>query len=278
MQKIIKQTIKKYMGLILIIVLFVSINMYVVTLPAKIIGNIVDLMMNMEQNQQEIVRKVFYLVIAAILYLLTRLPWRAIATYTSRCFERELKNKIFAQFIRLKMNDLNNIKNGEFMSYFTKDVSEVRNFFFRLLSYAVRIAVFSIITIYAMITNVNLKLTLITLCPIMITTFVVIKLKSYVEKSFKKSQQYFTELSQYVQESTDSVRTIKAYAGEYYQLKEFMTKNEKLRKSNNTVDVNSTLLSTSINLGFGICYAIALLFRKPICFKRRNYHRRFYRF
>ena len=146
------------------------------------------------------------------------------------------------------------------MSYFTKDVSEIRAFFFRCISHGIRVVAIFIITIYIMITNVNLKLTLITLCPIIVTTLVVIKLKAYVEKSFKKSQQHFTELSEYVQESTDSIRTTKAYAGEYHQLKEFIHKNDLLKKSNNTVDVHSTLLSTSINLGFGICYAVALLF------------------
>ncbi len=260
MQKIIKQIVKKYSNFILIIAIFIIINMYVITLPAKIIGNIVDLMVDMNANQQEIIMYIFYLLGVAIAYLLTRLPWRALATYTSRCFERELKNKIFSQFIKLKMTDLQNIKNGELMSYFTKDVTEVRAFFFRSISYGIRVVAIFIINIYIMISNVNLKLTLITLCPIIITTFVVIKLKAYVEKSFKKSQKYFTELSEYVQESTDSIRTIKAYFGEYHQLKEFMHKNNLLKKSNNTVDIHSTLLSTSINLGFGICYAVTLLF------------------
>ncbi len=259
MQKIIKQTIKKYAGFIVIIAVFITINMYVLTLPAKIIGNIVDLMMNMEQNQQKIIIHIFYLVGVSLAYLLIRLPWRALATYTSRCFEKELKNKIFSQFVKLKMTDIENIKNGEFMSYFTKDVSEIRNFFYRVMAYATRIIAVFVITTSTMIANVNLKLTLITMCPIIVTAFVIVKLKAYVEKSFKKSQQYFTELSEYVQESTDSVRTTKAYAGEYYQLKEFMHKNNLLKRSNNVVDVHSTLLSTSINLGFGICYGIALL-------------------
>ncbi len=259
MKTIIKQTIKKYMGFIFIISLFITINMYILTLPAKIIGNVIDLMSNIEQNKQEIIFSLFYLIGTVILYLFTRLPWRALATYTSRSFERELKNQIFSQFIRLKMVDLQNIKNGEFMSYFTKDVSEIRNFFFRVMSYAIRVLVMSVIILGTMVTNTNLKLTVITLCPIILTGFVVVKLKAYVQKSFKKSQQYFTELSEYVQESTDSIRTIKAYAGEYNQLKEFMRKNERLKRSNNTVDVHSTLLSISINLGFGICYTIALL-------------------
>ncbi len=247
------------MGFIFIISLFITINMYILTLPAKIIGNVIDLMSNIEQNKQEIIFSLFYLIGTVILYLFTRLPWRALATYTSRSFERELKNQIFSQFIRLKMVDLQNIKNGEFMSYFTKDVSEIRNFFFRVMSYAIRVLVMSVIILGTMVTNTNLKLTVITLCPIILTGFVVVKLKAYVQKSFKKSQQYFTELSEYVQESTDSIRTIKAYAGEYNQLKEFMRKNERLKRSNNTVDVHSTLLSISINLGFGICYTIALL-------------------
>ena len=62
MQKIIKQTIKKYAVFIVIIAIFITINMYVLTLPAKIIGNIVDLMMDMEQNQKEIIAHIFYLV------------------------------------------------------------------------------------------------------------------------------------------------------------------------------------------------------------------------
>lgn len=248
------------MWLILTVIIFIAINMYVLTLPAKIIGNIVDLMMNQEQNKQEIVTNIFWLVGVAILYLLTRLPWRAVETYTSRSFERQVKNRVFSQFIRLKLKDLQNIKNGEFMSYFTKDISEIRNCFYQIIANGIRIILLSIIAICTMISGVNLKLTLITLCPIVITTFVVIKLKAYVEKSFKKSQQYFTELSEYVQESTDSVRTIKAYAGEYHQLKEFVNKNNLLKRSNNVVDVHSTLLATSINLGFGVCYAISLLF------------------
>lgn len=81
-----------------------------------------------------------------------------------------------------------------------------------------------------------------------------------MERSFKKSQRYFTELSEYVQESTDSIRTIKAYSGELDQLKGFIKRNRLLKQSNNAVDIHSTLLSTCINIGFGLCYGIALIY------------------
>ena len=71
-----------------------------------------------------------------------------------------------------------------------------------------------------------------------------LKLKKYVEASFKVSQEYYTELSEYVQESTDAIRTIKAYSQEGNQLKEFIRKIKKIKTANDSVDVHSTLLTT----------------------------------
>lgn len=108
--------------------------------------------------------------------------------------------------------------------------------------------------------QVNLKLTIAVICPILITLVIVIILKRYVERSFKKAQKYFTSLSEYVQESTDSIRTTKAYSGELNQLKKFIKRNSLLKKGNIAVDVYSTLLSTSVTICFGFCYAITILY------------------
>lgn len=260
MQKIIKQSLKKYIKHIIIISVFILINMYILTLPSKITGEIIDLMVDINSNKSQIITYVILLIITVILYLITRLPWRSVSSYVSRSFERDLKDKIFEQFLKIKMKDLQNIKNGELMSYMTKDIGEIRNCFYRFISYGVRIIVIGIITMTTMIINVDLKLTLITIIPILITSYIVVKVKKYVEISFKKSQRYFTELSEYVQESTDSIRTIKAYSGEMDQLKGFIKKNKLLKQSNNAVDINSTLLSICVNVGFGLCYSIAFIY------------------
>lgn len=260
MLKIIKQILKKYTKYMVIISIFIMINMYILTLPAKIIGIIIDLMADIGINKNQITIYLILLITSVILYLITRLPWRSLSTYVSRSFEKDLKNKIFEQFLKIKMKDLQNIKNGELMSYMTKDVAEIRAFIYKSISYSTRIVAITIITIITMIVNVDLKLTLITILPILITSYLVVKIKKYVEKSFQKSQKYFTELSEYIQESTDSIRTIKAYSGEIEQLKGFIKKNKLLKGSNNSVDIHSTLLSTCINTGFGLCYGIALIY------------------
>jgi ATP-binding cassette subfamily B protein len=260
MKQVMRSILKQYIGQMIILVIFIFINMYILTLPAKIIGIIIDYMADMEANKTAITTYLLYLVGSVILYLLTRIPWRTLSTYISRTFERDLKNIIFNQFIRLKLEDIQNIKNGELMSYFTKDIMEIRACLYRIMSYGIRIIAIGTVGIYTMVLGVNTKLTIVALIPILITAFAIIKIKKYVEQNFKKARQYFTELSEFVQESTDSIRTTKAYSGEMSQVKRFIQKNRKLKQSNIAVDTNSTLLSTSINIGFGLCYGITILF------------------
>ncbi|MBO5479146.1 MAG: ABC transporter ATP-binding protein [Clostridia bacterium] len=260
MKKILSKIIKKYWFAILMQIIFIGLNIYFLTYPPKIIGNIVDLLYNVEENRNAIMMQIWYLLGICVVLLAVRMPWRWLTGYTPRSIERDLKDKLFEQFMRIKMTSLQNIKNGELMSYFVKDISEIRQFIYRLLSYGTRFVFTVIIATYAMMSGVNVKLTLVTLCPIIVTIFLIIKIKEYVESSFRKSQKYFTELSEYVQESTDAIRTTKAYTGEMNQLKEFIRKNRKLREANNAVDVHSTLLSTCLNICFGLCYGISLLY------------------
>lgn len=260
MKQVIQSILKRYIGLMIILVIFIFINMYVLTLPAKIIGVIIDYMADREVNQTAIITCLLYLLGSVLLYLLTRIPWRTLGTYISRGFERELKNKIFDQFIHLKLADIQNIKNGELMSYLTKDIGELRACFYRIMNYGIRMIALGIVGIYTMVSGISTPLTIVTLIPIIITAFAVLKIKKYVEQNFKKARQYFTELSEFVQESTDSIRTTKAYSGEMSQVKQFIQKNRKLKKSNIAVDINSTLLSTCINIGFGLCYGITILY------------------
>lgn len=260
MKKVLLKTLKKYRLTTFLTVFFIMLNIYFLTYPPKIIGKIVDLLYNIEGNREQIITYTFYLLGICIVLLLVRMPWRWLVGYVPRSIERDIKDKLFEQFMKIKMTNIQNIKNGELMSYFVKDIAEIRAFIYRLISYGTRFVFTMIIATYTMMSGVNIVLTLITLFPIIITTLIIIKIKMYLEQSYRKSQRYFTELSEFVQESTDAIRTTKAYTGETNQLKEFIRKNRKLREANNAVDVHSTLLSTCLNIGFGLCYGISLLY------------------
>ena len=260
MKKVILDLVKKYKWTATLQIVLIGLNIYLLTIPPKIIGTIVDLLYDITTNKDEIILNTVYLLSVCVIITLLRMPWRYLTVYHSRSTERDMKNKVFNHFIRLKISNIENIKNGELMSYFVKDVNEIRIFIYRLLSYGSRVVFTLVIATYTMINGVNLKLTLVTMIPIVMTSFLIVKIKKYVEKSFVKSQKYFTQLSEFVQESTDAIRTTKAYCQEGFQLKEFIRRNKKLKSSNNAVDVHSTLISTCINTCFGLCYGISLLY------------------
>ena len=259
MKNVIKSILKKLIFPITTIIILIGINVYLLTYPAKLLGKIIDLLYNIDQNKINIINNIKILILVSIICLLIRVIWKYLLAYATRFLEKSLRDKLFEHFLKIKLSNIQNIKNGEIMSYFVKDIGELRGFLYRILSHGSRIIFVTIIATYTM-KNVNLELTIATICPIVITAIVIIILKQYIEKSFKKSQKYFTNLSEYVQESTDAIRTTKAYSGETNQLKKFIKKNNLLKKSNIAVDTYSTLLSTAVTICLGFCYGITIIY------------------
>ena len=260
MKKVIIQALKGYKWKIVLQLTLIAINIYLLTIPARIIGEIVDNLYDIEANRQTILNNIYSLLGICAVYLVTRIVWKYLETYISRGFEKDIKAKLFERFLKLKVKEIQNIKNGEIMSYFVKDTNEIRSAVYRIFSHGSRIVFTFIIAIFQMAQGVNIYLTLATICPILLATFLIIKIKKYVEISFKKAQDKFTQMSEYIQESTDSIRTTKAYSCEGSQLKTFILKNRQVRQCDNTVDIYSNLLTTCIDICFGLCYAIAFIY------------------
>ena len=259
MKKVLKYIFKKQFLIIFSILIFIALNVYLLTFPSKILGQIIDYLYDIEKNKILIINSIKFLIIISIFAMITRVIWKRLIAITTRFLEKTLRDKLFENFLKIKLSSIQNIKNGEIMSYFVKDIGELRGFLYRILSQGSRI-IFVFIIATSTMKSVNTSLTVFTLIPILITTFIVIILKQYIEKSFKKSQKYFTGLSEYVQESTDAIRTTKAYSGELNQLKKFIKKNNLLKRSNMVVDMYSTILSISVAICFGFCYGIIIIY------------------
>ena len=268
MKDILISIYKKLSLKMFIVVTFVAVNVYLLTYPSKVLGNIIDLLGNIEANKPEILSLIIKLLIASLILIIIRVIWKYTLAFITRTVEKDLRDKLFDHFLRIKLSSIQDIKNGEIMSYFVKDIGEIRGFTYRFLSHASRVFFIFIITIIMMI-QVDLSLTIAAICPIILTTYIILILKNYVEKSFKKSQRYFTNLSEYVQESTDAIRTTKAYSGETNQLKKFIKKNKILKMGNIAVDIYSTLLSSSVMICFGFCYGITILYGSKLVLEKK---------
>lgn len=133
MKDVLLSAIKKYRWKIFIEILFISFNTYLLTYPAKIVGNIVDLLYDVEQNGSQIMNNTYYLLGICVILLLIRLIWKHYVQDITRGMEVEIKNKLFERMLKVKLEKLQEIKNGELMSYFVRDANEIRKLVNRIL-------------------------------------------------------------------------------------------------------------------------------------------------
>lgn len=260
MKDIIKRLLKKYKWLVIIEVLFIIINVYLVAIPSRIVGNLINYLYDIDVNKELIIQSVIKLLVVCTGFMLTRVIWKSIEVKLEFATTKDLKDEMFSKMLKSKIESLEEIKNGKIMSFFVSDTQKVSKISSRMISSLSRIALNFIIVGYLMFKSSNIKLTVIALIPIFITVIIIILLKNKISESYINAQKSFTELSEYVQESTDSIRTTKAFVGEDFKIKEFKIKNSEVKENNLRVVKFQNLLDIFINVGFGIAYAITLLY------------------
>ena len=72
MKKELITLIKKYKWLLFIEIVFLLISVYLTAYPSKIIGQIVDLLYNIDQNKSEIIRLVIVLMCSCLIFCINK--------------------------------------------------------------------------------------------------------------------------------------------------------------------------------------------------------------
>lgn len=265
-QELIK-SLKKYKWKILIEIILIVFCVIFIAYPSKLIGKMVDLLYNAEMNKTKIIKSVIQLLFVSLVIIVTRIAWKNLDFRINIYIDKDIRDRLFTKLLKAKVESLNEIKNGEIMSYFVSDLRKVTMTTSKFISTGTRIIANFAVAITMMSSSCNIKLTVISLIPVFATIVIIILIRNRMDKSFKLAQKSFTDLSEYVQESTDSVRTMKAFCGEEKQIEEFEKKNATLKKNNISVSINQNLLFVCVSFGFGIAYAISLLYGSNLVLK-----------
>lgn len=260
MKQILKELFKKYAFLMALELIIIAINVYLTTVPSNILGKIIDFLYDIQLNKFNIIKLICELLGTAILLLIIRVTWKMIDAKIARNIVKKLRDSLFKKMLKIDMSELQLMKNGKIMSYFVSDIKEVRKFASNVLTHIVRFILNFVIVTCSMISVANVKLTIISLCPIIISIILIVSMVKKLEKSYASSRKKFTDLSEFVQENTDSIRTTKAYCGEQKQLQEFIDKNMELKQTNFEMIKNESLISVYTNLGIGIGIGISILY------------------
>ena len=128
----------------------------------------------------------------------------------SRYIEFDLKNEIFIQYQSLTQRFYKNNRTGDLMNRISEDVGKVRMYFGPAIMYSINTVALFIIVISYMI-SVAPKLTLYTLVPLPLLSFLIYKLNKAIHFRSTKVQEMLSKLSSFTQEIFTGITIIKSY-------------------------------------------------------------------
>ena len=133
----------------------------------------------------------------------------------SRRIEYELKNKIYNHYQELSLTDFKKTTIGDLMNRLSEDVVAVRMYLGPGVMYVVNLLVLLIITSIYML-NTNVSMTLWSLLPLPLLSFVIYKVSSIINRKSKIMQKSQSAISTFVQDSFSGIRVVKYFAKEKY--------------------------------------------------------------
>jgi len=129
----------------------------------------------------------------------------------SRHVEFDLKNEVFQQYENLDQNFYKQSRTGDLMNRISEDVGKVRMYVGPAVMYTINTLIrFTIVIIYMY--NVSPTLTLYTLLPLPLLSYIIFKLSVEINTRSTIFQQYLSKISSFTQEVFSGIRVIKAYS------------------------------------------------------------------
>ena len=127
----------------------------------------------------------------------------------SRFIEFDLKNEIFQKYQDLDISFYKNNRVGDLMNRISEDVSKVRMYVGPALMYSINtITLFIIIITYMF--SIDVKLTLYTVTPLPLLSFIIYKLSKKINTKSLKVQESLSKLTTIAQESFSGISIIKS--------------------------------------------------------------------
>ncbi|MCT2407351.1 ABC transporter ATP-binding protein/permease [Chryseobacterium antibioticum] len=138
----------------------------------------------------------------------------------SRRIEYELKNKIYRHYQELSLTDYKQTTIGDLMNRLSEDVVAVRMYLGPGVMYVVNLVILLLITSIYMI-KTDASMTLWTLLPLPILSYIIFKVSSIINKKSKIMQKSQSAISTFVQDSFSGIRVVKFFAKENYIKKNY---------------------------------------------------------
>ncbi|OUS02538.1 ABC transporter [Flavobacteriales bacterium 33_180_T64] len=173
-----------------------------------------------EVFKEELAINILYLIGAAVIAGFFTFLMRQTIINVSRYIEYDLKNEVYQQYQNLSLNFYKANRTGDLMNRISEDVGKVRMYAGPAIMYTINTVTLFIVALIYML-SIAPKLTLYTVLPLPILSFIIYKLSRVINKRSRIVQEYLSHLSTYTQESFSGISVIKSYGIERNNYDEF---------------------------------------------------------
>ncbi|MCK4806517.1 MAG: ABC transporter ATP-binding protein [Candidatus Aegiribacteria sp.] len=142
-----------------------------------------------------------------------RFFWRYLVIGSSHRIDRNIRQELYDHLQTLSPQYYDQTKVGDIMAHATNDISAVR-MATGIATIASFDAIFLSLSSITIMVIMNWKLTLLTMIPLPLIAFMMLKFGALIHKRFESVQKAFSTLTEKAQESLSGVRVIKAYGDE----------------------------------------------------------------
>jgi len=214
-----KQYILKYKRLILFGILAILLSEFFYVVIPILIGRAVD---NLKVGVTFEKLSLFALLIlgSTILSGIASFFTRQTIIVASRKIEYDMRNDFYRHVQGLHYLYFRDKKVGDIMAYATNDIPAVRNFLGPGIMYSIETTI-EFVVILAIMFSMNLKLTLITLIPLPLISYLVYKVGRIVHEKYEDIQEHFGTITTLAQENIAGIRVVKSYVREDYEIEKF---------------------------------------------------------
>ena len=207
----------KYRFRILIGILITIIARIFALVAPNLIGDSITIIDNYLSNgndptivKKNLINNILLIIGASITAGFLTFIMRQTLINVSRFIEFDLKNEIFQKYQDLDINFYKNNRVGDLMNRISEDVSKVRMYVGPALMYSINtITLFIIIITYMF--SIDVKLTLYTVTPLPLLSFIIYKLSKKINIKSLKVQESLSKLTTIAQESFSGISIIKSY-------------------------------------------------------------------
>lgn len=197
-----------------------------------IVGDVIDGITDSTMGQPQILKAVLSMFVIALVVLAGRILWRYFIFGASRKIERDMRNDLFSHMETLSAAWFQEHKAGEIMAYMTSDIEAVRMVFAVTVMMGMDALAIGVSTLYQMLTRIDVRLTAISVIPLLLVAVVTTLLGNEMHKRFTIRQEAFSKLSDFVQEKLGGMKVIKAFVQEELECAQFEKVNYETRTAN----------------------------------------------